>query len=205
VLEGSVSLEAGRHDIVLGYFQQTGGGGIRVRVRLPGQTSPVALPNAWLTPYSQTGALAGGGALALPAVDALLRAHVAAGGSRLGGTLTGVSGTQFAKSGGGLQSLAGGGVNAFAGDVDVQGGILGFDADERLADVARLTVQAGATFALAGAETVGALVGGGTLPSAATSTRCRSTATRTAASPLTRPTRTCWTSRPTAIPPRSTE
>lgn len=162
-LEGSVSLEAGRHDIVLGYFQQTGGGGIRVRVRLPGQTSPVALPNAWLTPYSQTGALAGGGALALPAVDALLRAHVAAGGSRLGGTLTGVSGTQFAKSGGGLQSLAGGGVNAFAGDVDVQGGMLGFDADERLADVARLTVQAGATFALAGAETVGALVGGGTL------------------------------------------
>ena len=161
--EGTVTLEAGRHDIVLGYFQLSGGGGIRVRVRLPGQTSPVALPNAWLTPYSQTGALAGGGALALPAADAPLRAHVTAGGAQLGGTLSGVSGTGFAKSGGGFQSLAGGGVNAFAGDVDVQGGILGFDADERLDNAARLTVQDGATFALAGAETVGALAGGGTL------------------------------------------
>jgi len=161
--EGHVTLEAGRHDIVLGYFQLSGGGGIRVRVRLPGTTSPIALPNDWLTPYSQTGAIAGNGALMLPTAHAPLRAQVTAGHSQFGGTLSGVSGSWFAKSGRGIQSLAGSGINAFAGDIDVQGGVLRWDTGNQLDDATRLLIQAGATFALAGTETIRALSGFGTL------------------------------------------
>jgi hypothetical protein len=62
-----------------------------------------------------------------------------------------------------LQSLAGGGVNGFAGDVDVQAGILAFDTDELVDHAARLSVRAGATLALAGTETVSALTGDGIL------------------------------------------
>jgi len=162
-IDGAITLDAGRHDIVIGYFQMSGGGGIRMRVRRPNQTTPIALPNAWLTPYSQVGALAGGGTVTLPTANAPLCAHVKAGGAQFGGTLSGVSGTWFAKSGNGLQGLAGGGVNGFAGDVDVQAGILAFDTDELVDNVARLSVRAGATLALAGTETIGALAGEGTL------------------------------------------
>ncbi|MDD2349689.1 MAG: hypothetical protein PHS50_15680, partial [Kiritimatiellae bacterium] len=162
-IDGAITLDAGRHDIVLGYFQMSGGGGIRMRVRRPGQTTTIILPNAWLTPYSQVGALAGGGTVTLPTANAPLCAHVKAGGAQFGGTLSGVSGTWFAKSGNGLQSLAGGGVNGFAGDVDVQAGILAFDTDELVDHAARLSVRAGATLALAGTETVSALTGDGIL------------------------------------------
>ncbi|MDD3585189.1 MAG: PA14 domain-containing protein [Kiritimatiellae bacterium] len=162
-IDGAITLDAGRHDIVIGYFQMSGGGGIRMRVRRPNQTTPIALPNAWLTPYSQVGALAGGGTVTLPTANAPLCAHVKAGGAQFGGTLSGVSGTWFAKSGNGLQSLAGGGVNGFAGDVDVQAGILAFDTDELVDHAARLSVRAGATLALAGTETVSALTGDGIL------------------------------------------
>ncbi len=162
--EGIVTLDAGRHDIVLGYFQLTSGGGLQMRVRQPSQTAAVPVPNAWLTPYSQTGPLSGGGSLALGAPDALLRAALPTGGATYGGAFTGVSGGLLAKSGNGILSLGGGGaVNAFAGNVDVQGGLLSLVADERINDAATLNMRSGATLALVGTETVGAVAGGGTL------------------------------------------
>jgi len=162
-IDGAITLDAGRHDVVIGYFQMSGGGGIRMRVRLPNQATPIALPNAWLTPYSQVGALAGGGTVTLPTANAPLCAHVKAGGAQFGGTLSGVSGTWFAKSGSGLQSLASGSANGFVGDVDVQAGILALDANELFGDAARVTVRTGATLVLGGMETIGTLVGDGTL------------------------------------------
>jgi autotransporter-associated beta strand protein len=162
--EGAVDLTAGRHDIVLGYFQRTGSGGIRVQVRQPGQSAAVPLPNTWLTPHSQTGPLSGTGALALTAAASALRANVTSGGSTFGGAFSGVPGALLAKTGGGMLSLTGGGAaDAFAGEVEVQAGILAFNADERLADSSGLTIHPGATLAFAGTETAGALNGGGTL------------------------------------------
>jgi autotransporter-associated beta strand protein len=163
--EASVPLQAGRHDIVLGYFQGTGGGGIRMRVRQPNQSTADALPNAWLTPYTQTGPLSGNGALALPAADSLLRANVATGIASYGGPLSGASGALLAKNGSGILNFTSGTgtANAFSGNVDAQAGLLTFDADERLADTAALNVRADATLAFAGTETVGSLAGAGTL------------------------------------------
>jgi uncharacterized membrane protein len=162
--EGRVTLEAGRHDIVLGYFQISGNGGIRMNVRQPNQTASVALPNAWLTPYSQTGPLNGGGSLALVTSDSLLLTSLSAGGATYGGTLSGVAGGLLVKAGNGVLSLRGGGTaNAFAGHVEVRGGLLALDTDERISDTSTLNVRSGATLAVAATETVGALAGEGTL------------------------------------------
>ena len=162
--EGTVTLAAGRHDITIGYFQRTGGGGIRLQVRLPGTKTPVMLPNTWLSPYTQTGALSGSGTLALPAAGALLRTTAISGGSIFGGTLSGIPGTQFTKAGAGILSLADtSAAGAFTGDIGILAGVLAINSASALAPAARLSIQPGATLAIAGTETALALAGAGTL------------------------------------------
>ncbi|MGI6390080.1 MAG: PA14 domain-containing protein, partial [Kiritimatiellia bacterium] len=163
-IEGTITLDAGRHDIVLGYFQLTGGGGIRLRVRCPSQGTAQLVPSSWLTPYAQASRLSGSGALSLAAPDSMWRTAQAGGFETWRGTLSGVSGSLFAKSATGHFSLSSSGApNAFAGGLDVQGGILALDAHEQVGDASRLNVCQGATLALAATETVGALSGNGTL------------------------------------------
>jgi len=48
--DSALWLDAGRYDMVLGYFQLTGGGGMQLRVRTPGTYAAVPLPSSWLTP-----------------------------------------------------------------------------------------------------------------------------------------------------------
>ena len=163
-IEESITLDAGRHDIVLGYFQLTGGGGIRLRVRCPSQGTAQLVPSSWLTPYAQASRLSGSGVLSLAAPDSMWRTAQANGFETWRGTLSGVSGSLFAKSATGHFSLSSSGApNAFAGGLDVQGGILALDAHEQVDDASRLNVHQGATLALAATETVGALSGNGTL------------------------------------------
>lgn len=161
--EGALPLEAGRHDIVVGYFQVTGGRGLRMRVRLPDQPDTIDLPNGWLTPYSSIGGLRGAGALACDVSNALVR--VSQSGFALHtGDLTGPAGSLLAKESSGTLTLAGqGAANAFAGDVDVRAGLLVVAADERFGDASVVHVRSGATFAVAATETVGALSGEGAL------------------------------------------
>jgi fibronectin-binding autotransporter adhesin len=162
--EGEITLDAGRYDIVLGYFQQTGGGGIRVRVRPPNETETVALPSAWLSPYAQSGKLSGSGGLSLADAAAQLRTVQASGSAAYAGALSSPAGGLLAKAGSGALNLAGtGAANAFAGDLDVQGGVLTLDANARLAPDATLRVRSGALLAVAGVETAGAVCGDGTL------------------------------------------
>ncbi|HON46717.1 MAG TPA: PA14 domain-containing protein, partial [Kiritimatiellia bacterium] len=163
-IEETITLDAGRHDIVLGYFQLTGGGGIRLRVRCPSQGTAQLVPSSWLAPYAQASRLSGNGALSLAAPDSMWRTAQAGGFETWRGTLSGVSGSLFAKSATGHFSLSSSGApNAFAGGLDVQGGILALDAHEQVGDASRLNVCQGATLALAATETVGALSGNGTL------------------------------------------
>jgi autotransporter-associated beta strand protein len=163
--EANVPLQAGRHDIVIGYFQASGGGGVRVQVRRPGQSNAAArepLPNAWLTPGTQTGALSGNGTLALPTADSVLRTTVPAGDAILGGALAGVPDARLAKAGPGIQSL-GGASDAFTGTLTALAGTLTANADGALAASAALDIRSGATLALAGAQTVRSLSGDGAL------------------------------------------
>lgn len=163
-LEGSATLDADRHDLVLGYFQQSGGGGIRLRVRRPSQGTAQLVPSSWLTPYAQASRLSGSGALSLATPSSVWRTAQAGGIETWRGIFSGASGSLFAKAGAGCFSLAGSGApNAFAGGLDVQAGILALDAHEQVGDASRLSVCPGATLALAATETVGALSGGGSL------------------------------------------
>lgn len=159
-LDGSIRLDAGRHDIVLGYLQLTGGYGLQMRVRRPSDTDFALVPNAWLAPYTAVGTLSGAGTVALPASNALLRVTQSDIGA-LVGTFSGDSGAQLAKSGSGVLTLATGG--AFPGGIDVQSGTLALATDNALAAGAPLHVRAAATLAVTAAAAAGTLSGEGSL------------------------------------------
>ena len=160
--DGMIRLDTGRHDIVIAYFQQTGGLFLQARVRRPGAASAVMLPNAWLTPYSTVGRVTGTGVLSLAASNALLRT---AGGTfaEHKGALTGAAGSLLAKSGSGALVLSGGSADALSGDVDAQGGTLALTATECIGNASSLRVRSGASLAVASSETVGRLAGTGRL------------------------------------------
>ena len=157
-------LDAGRYDIVIGYFQLTGNAGLQVRVRAPGTYTAVPLPSTWLTPYSTVGALTGRGTLALAASNALLRANQRTP-SGFTGNLTAPSGSLFAKSGTGIFGFGGNTpvLNGFTGDLDVQAGVLTLSGSECIGDASTLHVRSGATLAVDSVETVGSLAGSGTV------------------------------------------
>ena len=155
-----VRFDAGRHDLVIGYQQLTGGYGLQVRVKPPSATAVFMLPNAWLAPYSSVSGLSGSGDLALAASNAVLRVSPA-GTSALLGDLSGASGSLLAKGGSGTLALNQGGANAFAGDVDVQSGVLALAASDSLGNASSLSVRPGATLAVSCEDTVGALTGAG--------------------------------------------
>ena len=157
-----ISLTAGRHSIVIGYFQLSGGVFLQARVRTPSATTPVMLPNSWLTPYSTVGRPTGSGSVSLAASNALLRAAGATFATYKGG-LTGPANTLVAKGGSGALLLSGGGADAFAGDLYAQAGALLLGATESIGNASLLRVEPGASLAVGNTETVGALAGGGTL------------------------------------------
>ena len=162
--EGLIRLDAGRYDIVLGYFQQTGSYGLQLRVRPPSASAAFLVPNAWLAPYSSVGSLTGGGSLACVASNALFRV-TPSGVSSFSGNLTGAAGALLAKDGSGAFSIDGSGStdNAFAGDLDIQKGILRFSGKDRIGDDATAHVRSGATLAFGDQETLGTLSGAGSL------------------------------------------
>lgn len=158
--DASIRLDAGRHDIIVGYFQLTGGSGLQMRVRRPSDTDFALVPNAWLAPYAAVGTLSGAGTVALPASNALLRVTQSDIGA-LVGTFSGDPGAQLAKSGSGVLALATGG--AFPGGIDVQSGTLALATDNALAAGAPLHVRADATLAVTAAADAGTLSGEGSL------------------------------------------
>ncbi len=158
--EGTAFLEAGAHDVVLGYFQVTGGYGLQVQLRsLYGAFSP--LSNTRLTPYNSVGSLAGDGGVALAAATAQLTAAQTAS-STFGGALSGPAGSLFTKAGAGVLTLNGAASDdTFASDVAVQSGTLALATDERLGDSAPVALASGSLLKLTAAETVGSLAGAG--------------------------------------------
>ena len=162
--EGALWLDAGRYDMVLGYFQLTGSAGLQIRVRAPGTYAAVPLPNTWLAPYSTVGALSGRGTLALASSNALLRANQRTP-SGFAGNLTAPAGSLLAKSGTSILGFGGGTpvLNGFAGDFDVQAGVLALSGSECIGDASTLHVRSGAALAVNSVETVGALTGNGTV------------------------------------------
>jgi fibronectin-binding autotransporter adhesin len=162
--EASIRLNAGSHDIVLGYFQIIDSVGLRMQVTQPGTTTAMTVPNSWFTPYSAVGTLSGSGELDLTAADAELQVNQDAD-STFAGTLTGPTGSLLAKSGSGFLFLTGnaGAANGFSGDIDVQGGSVALTADNRISNGSTLRVHSDATLAVSGEETVAAIQGDGTL------------------------------------------
>ena len=159
-IEGVAFLEAGAHDVVLGYFQITGGYGLQVQVRsLYGAFA--LLPNAWLKPATSVGALSGNGAVSLSTSNAQFTAAQNTS-SIFGGAISGPAGSLFTKSGAGSLTLNGtASDDTFASDVAVQGGTLALTTDERLGDSAPVSLAGGALLKLNAAETVGGLAGAG--------------------------------------------
>ncbi|MDD2599788.1 MAG: autotransporter-associated beta strand repeat-containing protein [Kiritimatiellae bacterium] len=157
---GAIRLEAGPHDMVLGYFQGLYSYGLTVQVTEPGSSSAITLPNSWLTPYSTIGTLSGSGALTFTAPDTALQANQSAM-SVFSGTLSAPVGALLTKGGAGLLELGGAGVNSFNGDAEVRGGVLVLGNDERLGDTSIVNVHSNATFAVAGAERIGGVAGSG--------------------------------------------
>jgi autotransporter-associated beta strand protein len=164
-LDGTIRLDAGRYDIVLGYFQISGGYGLQLYVKTPSSPSAyILVPNAWLAPYSSSAALSGSGTLACAASNAQFRVSQSSS-SSFSGPLTGAAGSLLAKEGSGMLSVEGAGStdNAFAGMIDVQKGILRFGGRNRIGDTSPVRVQSGATLAFVDQETIGALSGNGSL------------------------------------------
>ena len=161
--DGTVFLEAGSHDIVLGYFQLTGPSGIQVQVKALGDGGFAMLPNAWLKPYASVGALSGSGAAFLSANSAFNVAQKTA--ATFSGELAGPAGSLFVKSGSGLLTLNSDSTvsNAFAGDVSVQGGVLALSSGERIGDASTALIGNEAVLELAADETLAALSGPGTV------------------------------------------
>ena len=163
-LDGTIRLDAGRYDIVLGYFQLTGGYGLQLRVKAPSATVAILVPNAWLAPYSSAASFSGSGALACSASNALFRV-AQAGSNSFSGNLSGSAGSLLAKDGSGAFSIDGAGAtdNAFAGNIDVQKGVLRLGGKDRIGDASAVRVRSGATLTFVDQETIGALSGGGSL------------------------------------------
>jgi autotransporter-associated beta strand protein len=159
--EGVAFLEAGSHDVVLGYFQITGGYGLQVQFRsLYGTFAP--LSSAWLKPATSVGALSGNGALSLSTSNTQFTVAQNTS-SAFSGELSGPAGSLFTKSGVGTLTLNSVSVNsnAFAGDVAVQSGLLVLETGERINDNSLVTVANNAMLKLNAAETVGGLSGAG--------------------------------------------
>ena len=163
-LDGTIRLDAGRYDIVLGYFQLTSGYGLQLRVKAPSATAASLVPNAWLAPYSSSASLSGSGALACSASNALFRL-TQAGSTSFSGNLTGSAGSLLAKDGNGAFSIDGAGAtdNAFAGNIDVQKGVLRLGGKDRIGDASAVRVRSGAVLTFVDQETIGTLSGGGSL------------------------------------------
>ena len=160
-VEGVTFLEAGAHDMVLGFFQASGTSGLQVQIKALYGTYAM-LPNVWLKSYTTVGVLSGNGALSLSTSNAQFTAAQNTS-STFSGDLSGPAGSLFTKSGTGNLTLSSASVNsnAFAGDVTVQGGLLALATDERIGDASLVTVASGATLKLNAAETVGGLSGAG--------------------------------------------
>jgi len=160
--DGFIRLDAGRYDIVIGYFQLTGGYGLQFHVKPPSASAAYLVPNAWLAPYSSVGTLTGSGALSCAASNALFRVMQVSS-NTFSGDLTGAPGSLLAKEGTGTFTVSGNGSteNAFAGDLDVQKGVLRFDGKNRIGDASIIRVRSGATLVFNDLETIGALVGDG--------------------------------------------
>ncbi len=160
--EGLIRLDAGRYDIVLGYFQQTGGYGLQLRVKTPSAATAFLVPNAWLMPYSSVSTLTGDGAFTHSASNTASRV-VQTGISGYRGPVSGAPGSLLAKSGNGMLTIDATGDDTFAGDIDVQGGTLSLASNDRIGDTSTLRVRTGATLSFIGTETVGSLTGAGNL------------------------------------------
>lgn len=158
--EGVAFLEAGAHDVVLGYFQISGGYGLQVQIRsFYGAFAP--LPSAWLLPYNSVGSLSGNGGVALASATAQLTAAQTVS-STYAGALSGPAGSLFTKAGSGVLTLNGSASDdTFNSDVAVQSGTLALATDERLGDSASVALASGSLLKLTAAETVGALAGAG--------------------------------------------
>ncbi len=163
VTEATTYLHAGPHDMVLGLYQASGPSGMKIQLKTLYGTF-ATLPNAWLKPYTAVGALSGSGSATLSAGNVLFNVAERTP-TTFSGALTGPAGSSFTKSGWSTLTLASSGAssNALAGDVAVLGGVLSLATPERIGDTSTVAVAAGAGLRLAAGETLGALVGAGTV------------------------------------------
>ena len=161
--EGSAFLEAGTHDVVLGFYQGTGPCGLHLEVKsIHGAYGP--LPNAWLRPYSSVGVLGGIGEATLSASGSSFRTTTPSA-TTFTGALTGPDGSLFTKAGWGAMTLSSSTVtsNALAGDVAIEGGVLTLATDERVGDDSTVLIGQNSGLTVAASETLGALAGPGTV------------------------------------------
>jgi autotransporter-associated beta strand protein len=162
-VDGTAYLEAGTHDLVLGYFQATGGSGLQVQVKNLYGTFAM-LSNSWLRAYTSVGALSGNGAVTLAANNTQFTAAQNVS-SAYSGDLSGPADSLFTKSGPGTLTLSSASVNsnAFAGEVAVQGGVLALTSDERIGNASLVSVASGALLKMNATETIGGLAGAGNI------------------------------------------
>lgn len=163
ITDGTVYLDAGPHDMILGLYQGTGPSAMQVQIKaLYGSFAP--LPNAWLTPYTSVGALSGNGAASLSDSGSSFNAAQKTS-TTFSGPLTGPAGSLFTKSGAGTLTLTSASAvsNAFEGDVAVQGGVLALATGERIGNASAVSIAGDACLRLAADETLGSLAGAGTV------------------------------------------
>ena len=161
--DSTVYLEAGPHDMVLGFYQSGGSSSLQVKIKTL-YSAFVALPNAWLTPYTSVGALGGNGTVSLATSNTAFNV-TQSGASSFSGTLSGPAGSLFNKKDSFNLALTSASTtsNAFAGDVAVQGGILALPTRERIGDASTVSLATESALRLASDETLGALSGAGTV------------------------------------------
>lgn len=164
--EETIYLTAGKHDMVLGLYQDTGPCKMKIEVKAIADSTYSVLPNSWLAPYTSVGSLSGDGTISLPDSAASLNiAQRPDFASTFSGEIVTSPGSLFTKSGWGNLALTAvnASSNAIAGDVAVMGGTLKLRAAERIGDTSTVTVGGESVLNFAADETIGALSGSGTV------------------------------------------
>ena len=173
---GTISLSTGVHDLVVAFYQGTGGYGLNAQISGVGNTTMVDISTATctLTPDLIVGSLAGAGAVAL--TNGGLVSGFDGTSTSFSGVISGPGGVT--KAGGGTMTLSG--ANTFTGTTTVAAGTLADAAAGVIADTSAVAVASGAVWNLANFnETVGSIAGAGNITLGSAVLTCGGDATST--------------------------
>jgi len=162
-LTATVTLDAGRHDILIALGQITTTVGLRVQVKAPSMTTAQQLPNAWLSPAVTVRSVTGNGVLNLSSATVSAQIGHPSGTNTLAAQMISPAGARLAKIGTSTVNFAPSSATSFAGSLSVLEGTMAFPTANSLSADNPLYISPRGTVLLNASQRIGGLSGQGTL------------------------------------------